>query len=117
MACPSCQRSERQVKAGFNDSGSQRYLCQVCQRKYTPAPNPQGYDAATRRQALQLYADGMNLRRIARTVGVSHPTVANWVNALAAQLPDTPPQPSVAVVNEMDELFTFIVSKKAKFTL
>ena len=116
MTCPYCERSERQVKAGFNDSGSQRYLCQVCQRKYTPAPNQQGYDADTRRQALRLYADGMNLRRIARTVGVTHPTVANWVNALATQLPDTPPQPSVSTVNEMDELFTFVGSKKAKST-
>src|SRR5262245_9197241 len=106
MTCPYCQRSEHQVKAGFNDSGSQRYLCQICQRKYTPTPNPQGYAADTRRQALRLYADGMNLRRIARTLGVTHPTVANWVNTLATQLPDSPPQPSVSTVNEFDELFT-----------
>jgi transposase-like protein len=117
MSCPYCQRTERQVKAGFNDSGSQRYLCQVCQRKYTPKPKRQGYDDATRRQALCLYADGMNLRRIARTVGVTHPTVANWVNAHAAQLPDSPPQPAAPLaVNELDELFTFVGSKKAKST-
>ena len=117
-ACPYCQRSERQVKVGFNDSGSQRYLCQICERKYTPNPKPQGYDAATRHKALRLYADGMNLRRIARTLGVTHPTVANWVNALARQLPETPPQPANSeAVHELDELFTFVGSKKAKSML
>lgn len=117
MHCPHCQRTEQQVKVGFNESGSQRYLCQVCQRKYTPVPKAQGYDMAIRQEALRLYADGMNLRRIARTLRISHPTVANWVNAYAAQLPDTPPQPAVPLaVNELDELFTFVGSKKAKST-
>src|SRR5512147_93707 len=117
MHCPHCQRTEQQVKVGFNESGSQRYLCQVCQRKYTPVPKAQGYDMAIRQEALRLYADGMNLRRIARTLRISHPTVANWVNAHAAQLPDTPPQPAVPLaVNELDELFTFVGSKKAKST-
>ena len=117
IKCPHCQRSERQVKIGFNESGSQRYLCQVCQRKYTPVPNRQGYDAATRQEAVRLYTDGMNLRRIARTLKVTHPTVANWVNARAAQLPDTPSQPANAdAVHELDELFTFVGSKKATST-
>src|SRR5438477_10436104 len=88
-------------------------LCQVCQRKYTPFPNVQGYDVATRQAALRLYTDGMNLRRIARTLRISHPTVANWVNAHAAQLPDTPQPAAPLAVNELDELFTFIGSKKA----
>jgi len=116
-ACPHCQRTDGQVKVGFNESGSQRYRCQFCQRKYTPDPKPQGYDSATRHEALRLYADGMNLRRIARTLKVTHPTVANWVNAHAAQLPDHPPLPSQpASVHELDELFTFVGSKKAKST-
>ena len=68
--CPYCQRSEKQVKAGRNESGSQRYRCQVCQRKYTPEPKVQGYSDEVRRQALQLYVDGMNFRRIGRTLGI-----------------------------------------------
>lgn len=113
--CPLCQRTECQVKVGFNASGSQRYLCQWCQRKYTPEPRTAGYDAVTRQEAVRLYADGMNLRRIARTLGVTHPTVAAWVNAYAAQLPDLPPAPvPVEAVHELDELFTFVGSKKTK---
>ena len=118
VKCAHCQQSERQVKVGFNDSGSQRYFCQWCERKYTPEPKAQGYDTAMRQTALRLYADGMNLRRIARTLGVTHPTIAHWVNARAAQLPDSPPQSAHAeAVHELDELFTFVGSKKALSTL
>ena len=115
--CPYCQRTERQVKAGRNGSGSQRYKCQVCQRRYTPAPSPHGYSAAVRRQALQMYVDGMNFRRIARTLGITHRTVINWVNAYGAQLPELPPVPTDdAAVHELDELFTFVGHKKTSST-
>lgn len=117
ITCPHCQRSEQQVKVGHNGSGSQRYLCKVCRRKYTPEPKEQGYPEALRKQVLQQYVDGMNMRRIGRTVGVSRQTVSNWVNAHANILPDTPPLPAARIeVSEMDELFTFVGSKKTKST-
>jgi transposase-like protein len=47
-----------------NPSGSQRHRCRACGRKSTPEPTPQWHDEETRRWALRLYADGMNLRRI-----------------------------------------------------
>jgi len=100
------------LKAGRHASGSQRYQCRACGRKYTPAPTPHGYPAAVRAQAVRLYLDGLSLRQIARHLGVVHQTVANWVAAHSDHLPapPTPPQP-VAVV-EQDELFTFIGTKK-----
>lgn len=115
--CPSCHDTEHQVKVGFNPSGTQRYLCKACRRKYTPTPKRQGYDDATRRLALGFYVDGMNLRRIARHLGVVHQTVANWVAAHAASLPDTPPLPPSSpkqplAVEELDELYTFEGDKK-----
>jgi len=64
-----------------------------------------------RKKALQLYVDGMNLRRIARHLGVHHRTVSLWIQAQADQLPD-PPVPSQVKEAEMDELFTFIGEKK-----
>src|SRR4029077_13237250 len=110
--CPHRQRSEQQVKIGNNASGSQRYLCKVCQRKYTPEPVENGYSERVRREALKLYVDGMNFRRIARTLQVSRQSVANWVKAYAEQLPDRPSWPvGELAVNELDELFTFIGSK------
>lgn len=115
--CPYCHQTDRQVRAGLNASGSQRYKCQHCQRKYTPEPSPQGYSDAVRQQAVQMYVDGMNFRRIARTLGVAHRSVINWVNAHAAQVPDPPPVPADELdVNELDELFTFVGDKKTKST-
>jgi IS1 family transposase len=93
MKCPHCKDEQQQVKIGHNPSGSQRYLCKVCRRKYTPEPKEHGYSQAVRHVALKLYVDGMNLRRIGRTLGVDHQTVANWVTAHANQLPDSPPVP------------------------
>ena len=117
QTCPSCQNTVRQVKHGRNPSGSQRYLWRACRRTYTPEPTPYGYDDATRRQALRLYTEGMNLRRIARTLGVVHQTVANWVNAHVATLPDQPPQHDSALETAaLDTLYTFIGHKKTGST-
>ncbi len=69
-----------------------------------------------RQQAVKLYSDGMNFRRIARHLGVNHQTVINWVNAYTAQLPAQPPQPDEVGVVELDELFTFIEKKKMSAT-
>jgi transposase-like protein len=117
MTCPHCQRSEQQVKIGFNESGSQRFLCKHCRRKYTPQPNHAGHSASTRQRAVQLYVDGLNFRRIARVLKVAPQSVANWVNARAAQVPEAPPSPAAPLdVNELDELFTFVGQKKTKST-
>ena len=115
--CPYCHDTEQQVKAGRNESGSQRYLCKVCERRYTPEPKPRGYPQSLREQALKMYVDGGNFRRIARTLGVCHRTVINWVNAHAARLDETPPLPAEELeVNELDEMFTFVREKKTGST-
>src|SRR5579871_556259 len=114
--CPHCQRSEQQVKIGHNASGTQRYLCKVCRRKYTPNASSQVYSETVRAEAVRLYVDGMNQRRIARTLGISHQSVANWLKRHADSLPNQPPQSEAMLleVNELDELFTFIGDKKTK---
>jgi transposase-like protein len=60
-----------------------------------------------------MYVDGMNLRRVARHLGVNHQSVANWVNAYAARLPEAP-QPEGVDILEIDEVYTFIGEKKTK---
>jgi transposase-like protein len=62
-----------------------------------------------------MYVDGMNLRRVARHLGVNHQSVANWVKAYAAQLPPAPLPEEVETI-EMDELHTFVERKKTKPT-
>jgi len=62
-----------------------------------------------------MYVDGINLRRIARHLGVNHQSVANWASAHAKELP-TAPVPDKVEKAEMDELFTFIGDKKTEST-
>jgi transposase-like protein len=92
------------VKAGRTDCGSQRHKCQQCRRRYTPAPKQAGYSDELRQQAVELYVDGLNFRRIARHLKVNHQTVINWINAHIATLPDEPPQPTTTTIIEQDEL-------------
>ena len=113
--CPHCNTTAL-VKAGRNPSGSQRYQCKVCRRYHTPQPNPQGYTEAQRRRALELYLEGNGLRRIARLLKMHHQTIANWITQHQMQLPPTPPQPSASAVVELDELYTFVATKKTEFT-
>ena len=113
--CPKCHRTERQNRAGKTGGGSQRYRCMYCQIKYTPEPKAWAYDEQIRRKALEMYLDGMNLRRIARHLGVHHRTVSLWVKAKAASLAKAP-VPKEVKEAEMDELFTFIGEKKSGST-
>jgi transposase-like protein len=114
--CPYCQAATRQSKAGQTESGSQRYQCQQCKRRYTPQPKTQGYPDSVREQAVRMYVDGLNYRRSGRLLGVDHVRVMNWVRAHASQLPSAPPQPDKADVIEMDELYTRIGPKRDKKT-
>jgi len=114
--CPYCQGTTGQNKAGLTESGSQRYQCQACKRRYTPQPKTQGYPDSVREQAVKMYVDGINYRRIGRLLGVDHVSVMNWVRAHASQLPSSPPVPNKATVIEMDELYTRIGSKRDKKT-
>jgi transposase-like protein len=111
IKCPHCHQRENQVKAGKTKYGSQRYKCKNCQRVYTPHPKQQGYPDQLRQQALRFYVDGMSLRRIGRHLGIDHKTVGHWAKDYAAQL-ETASVPKEVNNAEMDELFTFIGSKK-----
>lgn len=119
-SCPSCGAATKQHRAGKNPTGTLRRECRHCGRTYTPAPKAKGYDLSVRRQALKLYVDGTNFRRIARHLGVNPQSVANWVNT-AANLPAPPPpkereQEARVETLELDELYTFVSQKKSQLT-
>ena len=114
--CPHCASSERQTKSGHTRTGSQRYKCKECQRIYTPEPKPLGYPEETKREAVRLYLEGTNFRRIGRVLGVNHQSVVNWVNSYHASLPAAEQSVAAPETLEMDELFTFVGSKKGQPT-
>ena len=103
--CPQCQSTERQVKNGQTVAGSQRYWCQGCGRKYTPAPKAHSYPPEVRALAVRLSSEGWSRRGIARHLGVAHQSVANWVTRQAEVLPDAPPPPAAVDPVERDALF------------
>lgn len=112
-ACPHCHQVEKQVKAGRNRSGSQRMLCKLCNRRYTPEPNEAGYPEQMRQQAVEMYVDDTNFRAIGRRLKVNHQTVINWINDQAARTPSNPPISAGPVETaELDELHTFVGKKR-----
>src|SRR3989304_7974246 len=115
MECPHCKNTSGQHKSGKTRAGSQRYRCFHCMHKYTPRQKPRGYPPEIRLQALRMYVDGMNFRRIERHLGVHHTTVMNWVKTYVAHLPEAPLPETLDQV-ELDELFTFIETKKREST-
>lgn len=110
--CPKCAQARYQVKDGFTSAGSQRMRCQACGARYTPTPKVAGYTPELRTQALKMYVDGLNFRRIGRLLGVHHQTVINWVTAAAEHVPSAVPSPTDAATVELDELYTFVGQKK-----
>lgn len=84
VTCPHCKDMTRQVKAGHTRSGNQRFICQLCQRRYTPAPRPRGYDDITKAEAIKLYSEGNGIRLIGRMLGVNHQSITNWIRASQA---------------------------------
>jgi hypothetical protein len=65
---------------------------------------------------VRLYQEGVNFRRIGRVLGVNHQSVINWINSYHASLPASEPALAAPEVVELDELFTFVGSKKRKPT-
>ena len=59
-----------------------------------------------------MYVNGMGFRAIERVKGVHHTTVINWVRQLGELLPDAYDPEQTPNVGELDELQTFVGSKK-----
>ena len=111
MECPTCKEQTKQIKAGNNTSGSQRWRCKHCQKNYTPQPNPLGYSQELKTMAFRMYVEGNSLRGIGRILKIHHQTVANWIEESATQLPPGP-FPDPIEIGELDELYTFTGDKK-----
>lgn len=114
-SCPKCQATEGQIRHGYTTAGSQRYQCKGCGYRYTPQPKERGYSDAVRLEAVRLSLEGMSQRAIGRKLSISQQSVGNWLKAYVSQLPDEP-LPERLEVTELDELFTFVGSKKTKST-
>lgn len=113
MECPECK--SRHIRKNGKRRGKQNYICVDCSRQFIDHYTPvQGYSDEVKRECLKLSVNGMGFRAIERVKGVHHTTVIYWLKQVGQLLPDayepeTPPQ-----VGELDELETFVGSKKTK---
>ena len=77
--CPHCGKTEHQIKAGFNASGTQRYKCKECGKYYTLEPKKHEYSEETRELALKIYYSGVSARCVARILKMNKSNIANWI--------------------------------------
>jgi transposase len=59
-----------------------------------------------------MYVNGMGFRAIERVKGVHHTTIINWVKQVRKLLPSAYDPGTIPEVGELDELQTFVGSKK-----
>lgn len=71
-----------------------------------------GYPEEIRQQAVRLYLEGTNFRRIGRLLCVNHQSVVNWVNAYHQTLPAAKQLVAKPETIELDEMYTFVGTKK-----
>lgn len=109
MDCPKCGGSVYS-KDGIVQ-GRQRYLCKGCRYRYTVERRAGTGDAATKRQALELYLEGLGMRSIGRLLDFSNVTILRWIRAFGESLPQIKQEEPVTVM-ELDEMHTYIGSKK-----
>jgi len=98
-----------------NKKVNTHYICKECRRQFINdyAP-PVGYSDEFKRECLKMYVNGMGFRGIERVKGVHHTTVITWVKQVGELLPDAYEPEIIPEVGELDELQTFVGSKKTK---
>lgn len=105
-------RLEKMASAEVNA----HHVCTNCGRQFidTYSP-PKGYSNEKKLECLNAYVNGAGFRAIERQTGVHHTTIINWVKQIGEKLPAAPPTDKIPTVGELDELETFVGSKKTKF--
>ena len=84
MDCPKCG-GQSNCKDGMV-KGRQRHLCKVCGHRYTVSQRAGAGNRAIRRQALELFLEGLGFRSIGRILGFSNVTILNWIRAFGEQV-------------------------------
>ena len=109
MNCTRCG-SANYRKAGLIKC-RQRYKCKDCWYYYTVLQKSDVKSIETRRMAFQMYLEGLGFRAIGRILKISYGTVYQWIKQWGANL-ELPKRNEMIEVVELDELHTYVGSKK-----
>lgn len=116
MQCPQCQSTH--ICKNGSKRGKQNHVCVSCRRQFIDRyEGSRGYSDEVKREWLKMYTNGMGFRGIQRVKGVHHTTVIYWVKQVGENLPDAYEPDQISQVGELDELETFVGSKKQNLAL
>lgn len=111
MQCPECGATH--IRKNGKKKGKQNHICVACGRQFIDTDEPhRGYADEIKRECLKMYVNGSGFRAIERVKGVHHTTVITWVKQVGERLPDAYAPETTPEVGELDELETFVGSKK-----
>ena len=110
MNCPKCT-SEKKVKSG-NINKRQRYKCKECGCNYTVEIKSTAKPNSLKKNALHLYLEGLGFRSIGRFLGVSNVSVLNWIRSFGNEIATLQSKSEKIEVVELDEMHSYIGSKK-----
>jgi transposase-like protein len=105
LCCKGCG-SGTYVKNGFM-RGKQRYLCKACGLNFIATP-PRGKPLRVKATAVLLYVSGLSMNRTAKILGVSTPTVQDWLEQFAKVYAPKPEPEGRAIVIELDEMWHYL---------
>ncbi|KAA6307137.1 hypothetical protein EZS27_041197 [termite gut metagenome] len=113
MNCPKCQ-SANKIKNGIV-RGHQSYKCKSCHYTYTVEHRSGEYPKSECKKALQLYLEGLGFRSIGRYLGVSNVTVLKWIRSFGEEIKSLQGDTKEIEVVELDEMHSYVGSKKTTF--
>lgn len=109
MNCLKCS-SSRYVKSGFVNAKA-RKKCKDCGCNFTQS-HKHGKPNSIKRQALQLYLEGLGFRSIGRYLGVSYVSVLRWIRSFGEQALQCRRVSGKIKVAELDQMHSYLGSKK-----
>jgi transposase len=87
--------------------GHQRYRCKTCDYNFTLTPR-RGHPLEDKVLAVMLYLSGLSMRQTAKLLGVSAPTIQDWIEQIATAFAVKPEPTGRAVVVECNEMWHFL---------
>ncbi len=113
MECPECE--SKHINKNGHKKGKQNYICVACKRQFIENYElSRGYAQEIKQECLAMYVNGMGFKAIERVKGIHNTTIMDWVKQVGEILPDYYNPAQIPEVGELDELETFVGSKKAR---
>ena len=114
MQCPKCKLGH--INKNGPKKGKQNFFSVYCGWHFIECYEyGRGYSQALKQECLKMYVNFMWFRGIERVKKMHQTTIINLVKQVGKLLPDCYALEETPAIGELDELDTFVSSKKSKF--